>query len=375
MDLHQTTIFQNLKAAVIATDDTGAITYWNPFAQALYGWPTHEVLGRNIMEVTVGASTREEANQHMAALKAGQSWSGEFEILCKNGEYVPAVVTLSPVFNEEGVSIGTFGISQDLRDRKQADEELRRTQAELEKRVEERTAELAQANESLQALSSRLIKVQEEERRRIARELHDSTGQTLAALTMTLNRLQRESSAAHLSAFEECLELVNAITADIRNLSYLLHPPLIDELGLPSAVREYAQGFQNRSGVRVQVEVSHQVGRLGEEREIALFRIIQEALGNIHRHSGSSVAYIAIFCDGQNVVLEVGDQGRGLPVVYDRQTNHGVGIKSMQERLRPFGGNLEIESTNTGTTVRAVLPAPARLEMVLGESNRPCSAF
>ena len=86
MDLHQTTIFQNLKAAVIATDDTGAITYWNPFAQALYGWPTHEVLGRNIMEITVGASTREEANQHMAALKAGQSWTGEFEILCKNGE-------------------------------------------------------------------------------------------------------------------------------------------------------------------------------------------------------------------------------------------------------------------------------------------------
>jgi PAS domain S-box-containing protein len=369
MDLHQTTIFQNLKAAVIATDDTGAITYWNPFAQALYGWPTHEVLGRNIMEVTVGASTREEANQHMAALRAGQSWSGEFEILCKNGEYLPAVVTLSPVFNEEGVSIGTFGISQDLRDRKQADEELRRTQAELEKRVEERTAELAQANKSLLALSSRLIKVQEEERRRIARELHDSTGQALAALTMILNRLQRESSAAHLSAFEDCLELVNAVTADTRNLSYLLHPPLIDELGLRSAVREYAQGFQNRSGVRVHVEVSHQVGRLGEDREIALFRIIQEALGNIHRHSGSSVANIAIFCDGRNVVLEVRDQGRGLPVVYDSQTNHGVGIKSMQERLRPFSGNLEIESTNTGTTIRAVLPAPARLEMALGESN------
>jgi PAS domain S-box-containing protein len=368
MDLHQTTIFQNLKAAVIATDDTGAITYWNPFAQALYGWPTHEVLGRNIMEVTVGTSTREEANQHMAALKAGQSWSGEFEILCKNGEHLPAVVTLSPVFNEEGVSIGTFGISQDLRNRKQADEELRKTRAELEKRVEERTAELAQANKSLQALSSRLIKVQEEERRRIARELHDSTGQALAALTMTLNRLQKESSAVHLSVFEECVELVNTVTADIRNLSYLLHPPLIDELGLPSAVREYAQGFQNRSGVCVQVEVSQQVGRLGEDREIALFRIIQEALGNIHRHSGSSVANIAIFCDGQNVVLEVRDQGRGLPVVDDKQTNPGVGIKSMQERLRPFGGNLEIKSTNTGTTVRAVLPAPARLEMALGES-------
>ena len=167
-------------------------------------------------------------------------------------------------------SLGTFGISQDLRDRKQADEELRRTQ-ELEKRVEERTAELAQANKSLQTLSSRLIKVQEGERRRIARELHDSMGQALAALTMILNRLQREWSAAHLSAFEDCLELVNAVTADIRNLSYLFHPPLIDELGLPSVVREYAQGFQNRSGVRVQVEVSHQVGRLGEDRPSSAF--------------------------------------------------------------------------------------------------------
>jgi signal transduction histidine kinase len=190
----------------------------------------------------------------------------------------------------------------------------------------------------------------------------------LAALTMTLSRLQKESPAASLSVFEECLELLNAVTADIRNLSYLLHPPLLDELGLPSALREYALGFQNRSGVRVQVEVSHRVGRLGEDREIALFRIIQEALGNIHRHSGSPVANIAVFCDGQNVVLEVRDQGRGLPVVDDKRTNHGVGIKSMEERLRPFGGNLEIESTNTGTIVRAILPAPAREETALGES-------
>jgi PAS domain S-box-containing protein len=366
MDLHQTTIFQGLKAAVIAMDNAGTITYWNPFAEALYGWQAQEVLGRNSIEITTTPATYEETNEIMTAVKAGLSWSGEFMVFCKGGEYLPALITLSPIFDENGAPIGVIGISQDISWRKQADEKLRKHQAELEKRVRERTAELAQSNRSLRALSDRLFKAQEDERRRIARELHDSTGQVMAALTMTLNRLQRASSAANLDAFEECKVMVNTVTADIRNLSYLLHPPFIDELGLGPAIREYAQGFQKRSGIRVEVEFSPEVGRLSQDQEIAIFRIIQEALGNIHRHSGSTVANIAMLCRGNCVVLEVRDQGRGL-LVDSKHANRGVGVKSMQERLRPLGGSLQIESSDAGTTVRAILPAEARLDLALAE--------
>ncbi len=368
MDLNQTTIFQNLKAAILATDSAGAIVYWNPFAEALYGWRPQEVLGRDITEIAINSTTYEEANEPLAVVKAGQSWSGEFRVFCKRGEYLPALMTLSPLFDEDGVSIGIVGISQDLSGHKQAYEEIRERQAELEKRVEERTTELTQTNKSLHALSTQLFKVQEDERRRIARELHDSTGQVLAALAMILNRLERESSALNLSGFEECKEMVGTVTTDIRNLSYLLHPPLIDELGLGPAIQEYAQGFQKRSGIRVHVEISSEIGRLSEDHEIALFRIIQEALGNIHRHSGSSVATIALRCRGGDIVLEVRDQGRGLPIG-TRRTNQGVGVKSMQERLRQLGGSVEIESSDKGTMVRAILLAEPRLNLALAQAG------
>ncbi len=366
MDLQQTTIFQNLKAAVLAADNGGTIVYWNPFAEGLYGWRSEEVLGRDITEIAVTVPTYEEANEPMAAVKAGQSWSGESLVFSKRGEYLPALITLAPLFGEYGVPIGIIGISQDLRRRKQADEELRKRQAELEKRVEERTAELAQSNKSLRALSGRLFKAQDDERKRIARELHDATGQVLAALTMTLNRVQRESSSLDVSGIEECRKMVGTVTADIRNLSYLLHPPLIDELGLGPAVREYAQGFQKRSGIRVQVEISPGLGRLSGDQEIAFFRIIQEALGNIHRHSGSAVANIAILSRGAEIVLEIRDNGHGLPASC-MQANQGVGLKSMQERLRPFGGTFEIESSDAGTTVRAILIAETRLDLALAD--------
>jgi signal transduction histidine kinase len=202
-------------------------------------------------------------------------------------------------------------------------------------------------------LTGLLLKAQDEERRRIARELHDSTGQVLAGLSMLIGQMQKESSTANLAKFEQCRDMIGTATTEIRNLSYLLHPPLIEELGLPAAVSEYAAGFAKRSGLDVQVEISPEVGRLSENIEITLFRIIQEALGNVHRHSGSSVAIIRIFCVINDVVLEIQDQGRGL---HFSTTQYGVGIKSMQERLRQFGGILRITSSTSGTIVKAVLP-------------------
>lgn len=238
----------------------------------------------------------------------------------------------------------------------EAQELLSGLQARTERQVEQRTEQLASANESLQRLSAQLIKARDEERRRIARELHDSTGQVLAALSMTLNKMQKDSSVVNLEKFTECVEMIDSATAEIRNLSYLLHPPLMDEVGLASAVEEYAQGFAKRSGLSINVEVSPELGRLDENREIALFRIIQEALGNIHRHSGSLTATVKIFCLERDAVLEIRDHGRGMPSNSGDEMSFGVGIISMQERLREFGGSLRIESNQEGTIVRATLP-------------------
>ena len=217
---------------------------------------------------------------------------------------------------------------------------------------------------SMESITGRLIRAQDDERRRIARELHDSTGQVLAGLSMLLGQMQRESSAANLDKFEECKALIGSAAAEIRNLSYLLHPPLIDEIGLASAVAEYAEGFEKRSGLCVHVEVSKDFGRLDGNRELALFRIIQESLGNIHRHSGSAVATIKIFAREKDVVLEIRDEGRGLPFRSAETGKFGVGMRSMQERLRPLGGNLQIETSTGGTTIRAVLPRAFSLDMV-----------
>jgi signal transduction histidine kinase len=209
---------------------------------------------------------------------------------------------------------------------------------------------------SADTLSGKLIKAQDDERRRIARELHDSTGQLLVALGLTLGQMQRESRTANMDRFEECRELLGAATSEIRKLSYLLHPPLIDELGLASALLDYAQGFAKRSTLKIEVDIAQEVGRLDRTLEIALFRIVQEALGNIHRHSGSSVANIKMFSSGNQIVLEIADKGRGLSFSPRETAKFGVGLKSMQERLRPFGGSLQINSNAGGTELRAVVP-------------------
>jgi signal transduction histidine kinase len=240
-------------------------------------------------------------------------------------------------------------LEREIELRKQSESALREIQDGLEIEIESRTSQLQQ-------LTGNLLSAQDDERRRIARELHDSTGQALAGLSMTITQMHKDASGANQRRFEECRALIATAASEIRNLSYLLHPPLMDELGLPSAIAEYVHGFVKRSGIRIQIEVSQELRRLEGNREIALFRIIQESLGNIHRHSGSATASLRIFCLDQDIVLEIRDQGRGLAAGSADKKNTGVGIRSMQERLRQFGGSLQIESNETGTSVRAVLP-------------------
>jgi signal transduction histidine kinase len=244
-------------------------------------------------------------------------------------------------------------------------EMLRRAQDDLEERVRERTAELGLANQSLRELSARLMQSQDEERRRIARELHDSVGQSLVAMSLNLSTIisEVERLSQIKKAACEGLELAQEMSKEVRTVSYLLHPPLLDEAGLASALRWYVRGFSERSSIQVQLEISEDFGRLPQELETAIFRTAQECLTNIHRHSGSSVAAIRLARSETGVHLNVTDEGNGIPAekINEVKSNGtpGVGIRGMRERMRQLGGTLEIHSDQQGTRVDAWLPAGA----------------
>ena len=241
--------------------------------------------------------------------------------------------------------------------------------------------ELSGANEALKAsedalrnLSGRLLRLQDEERRRISRDLHDVTGQKLALLSMDLSSILKNKDKAKAEDIDrllhESINLSADVNKEIRTLSYLLHPPLLDELGLPSAVEWFAQGFENRTGIRVAVDVPGSFVRLAQDAEVTLFRVVQESLANVHRHSGSATAFVRARSDGGEVRLEIGDFGKGMH--HESKTPSstslaplGVGIQGMKERVRQLAGTLEITSRpGKGTTVTVILPIGSRRKEV-----------
>jgi signal transduction histidine kinase len=242
-----------------------------------------------------------------------------------------------------------------------ARKELSTINENLEARVKVRTAELEQRTAEVQELSSRLLQAQDEERRRISRELHDSTGQLLVALNMNLARLKDEWAQSNPETnriIDDTNSVVNEMSRQLRTMSYLLHPPLLDEAGLTSALKWYVEGFATRSTIDVRLELPDDLGRLPQDLEITIFRLIQESLTNIHRHSGSKTAIIRVAKEEKEVQVEIADEGTGFtsPDGTERKARIGVGILGMKERVRRFGGTLDIASTETGTTVQATLP-------------------
>jgi signal transduction histidine kinase len=225
------------------------------------------------------------------------------------------------------------------------------------------TEELHEANNSLRELTARLLQIQDEERRRIARELHDSIGQMLVAQGLYLSSVTAESrhlSAAAAKALKDSTKLIEEMSTELRTIAYLLHPPLLDEAGLTSAIRFYADGFAERSKIKVMLELPPDLGRLSDEFELAIFRIVQECLTNIHRHSGSPSATIRLARSSEAITLEIMDHGKGMPpekrIKAAAGSLPGVGLRGMRERIVQLGGNVEINSSAYGTVIIARLP-------------------
>src|SRR3984957_5739431 len=241
--------------------------------------------------------------------------------------------------------------------------ELKTAHDELEQRVLARTEELAQKTEEVRELTGRLLKLQDDERRRLARELHDSTGQMLVAMKLALEQMSEESKGQPFAPLvAQTLAINEEMSRELRTMSYLLHPPLLDEVGLPSALRWYTEGYSQRSGITVDLQISSDFGRLPDGMEIAIFRVVQECLTNIHRHSGSATPSIRLTRNPGNVQVEIHDSGNGVSPErrHGNKVVPGVGLMGIQERMRQFGGKVEITSQSTGTQVIATIPLSAR---------------
>jgi signal transduction histidine kinase len=245
--------------------------------------------------------------------------------------------------------------------REKAERALHAANEELEERVSERTADLERSNESARRLSARIMVVEDEERRRIGRALHDSLSQYLAALKMNLSFLRGQVDTETV-LFSECADLVEQCLTETRTVSHLLHPPLLDELGFGSATRLFVEGFSRRSGLTVTLDLPSESGmRLPKNLEIALFRAVQEGLTNIHRYAEATFASIILKRDMSTAQLSIRDNGKGIPPALlkrlrDGTADSGVGIAGMRERLRELHGVLEIQSDQSGTILRITAP-------------------
>ena len=284
---------------------------------------------------------------YLNAFKARTKFEMEYRLRRADGEYRWILDIGTPLFAPPGTFAGYIGSCSDV-------------------------TELKQAQERLQQLSGRLIKLQEQERQRISRELHDTTASSLTALIANLALVGRSAAALDSrarKALSESLDLARQCVREIRTVSYLLHPPLLDELGLASALRWYTEGFAKRSGVSIDLHLPAKLDRLPREAETALFRIVQEGLTNIHLHSGSPTATIRLTREASELVgreqitLTLRDEGRGIPSCVlegpaDNIQGLGVGIAGMRERVRQLGGRMKISTSNKGTTIQATLPLP-----------------
>jgi PAS domain S-box-containing protein len=327
-DLPYSTLVEKMQQGAAMLDVRGYIVYCNLSLAELLGVSRETVIGRLLRDF-IAAEDQPAYERLLRENQIGSS-EGEMRLQLADGNLVSANFSLSLLSRDKSA---TGVLITDLTSQKQLIE-----------------------------FASRLQSMQDEERKRLARELHDSVGQTLAALSMNISVVQAQShklDSAGARAVSDNAHLVEQVSREIRTISHLLHPPLLDIAGLASALRWYVDGFSERSNIKVDLEIPSDFGRLSDELEIAIFRIVQECLTNIHRHSGSTTATIRLHQEGDRLTVQVQDSGKGIPLEKQHDLiesgRGGVGFAGMRERLRPLGGTLEIQSNGSGTMVRATL--------------------
>src|SRR5882724_1798037 len=352
----------------------GILLLMNPPGLTMVGADCSEkVVGKSVYDF-IALEDRDRFRTFNERVCRGERGSLEFSMVGLDGVSHHMESHAAPLRLADG-RVVQLGVTRDITERARVQEQLRKSEEQLrslandlERQVRSRTQELEQRNaevlqqsEQLRELSNRLLQTQDAERRHIARELHDSAGQIIAALGMNIASMNQYATTNPVlsNTLADSEGLIRQLGKEIRTTSYLLHPPLLDESGLSEAIRWYIHGLEERSGLSIDLNIADDFGRLSDEMELAVFRVVQECLTNIHRHSGSKTATIRLSREGGIVALEIEDKGRGIPAdKLDGIRGHrsGVGITGMRERVRHLNGSIEIHSNGTGTKVSAAWP-------------------
>jgi len=336
--------------AIYSVDKDGYVTSWNNGAERIKQYREEEIIGQHFSKFYT-----QEDLAHGVPLKVLQiadeqgHYEGEGWRLRKDGSKFWSSVVITPLRDDQGTLVGFSKITRDITERKA-----------LLDLLQSRTVELENAEKVLRELSQRLLHAQDIERRRLARELHDGTGQVLVALNMNLEMLRQQATTLDpilSQRLDDSILLLGGAIREMRTTSYLLHPPMLDEVGLNAALQWLADGFQERSGIQLEIDMPPEMGRLSRDLETALFRIVQEGLTNIQRHSQSPTATVRIIEHPDEIILTVADEGQGMSdQVGQGNENKGVGIRGMRERVLQLGGTFEITTGGQGTTLKAVFP-------------------
>ena len=345
--------------AVVGIAPDGTVSRWNRDAEKLFGYRRAEIVGQSI-NMLLGPDHEEEVRRLERALGGGLSIKGyQTTRLTKSRKRIAIRMTVSAVRREGGPVEEYLANASAVPAGAPAPADSERQ--DLEGCIVASAAELRADLADRERLARQLLAAQDDERRRLGRELHDSTGQLLVALSMNLARLERrfsDGTPEHAALLGDSRDLLERALREVRTVSYLLHPPMLDEAGLASAMRWYIAGFAQRSGISAALDIADGFPRLAREAETTLFRVLQESVTNVHRHARSDSLAVHLRYARGVATLEVRDRGRGFPVP-GASSVHGVGIPGMRERLHRLGGSLAIASGPHGTRVRATVPCAA----------------
>jgi len=331
-------LFLSCREAVTLVDPGGNILAWNPSAERLYGWKEMEAIGKPFLELVKAELPRPLAQIENILRQEGY-WEYELKETTRQGAQITVASRWAAWRDSAGATLGRLHLETDLTKAKRIEQELR-------------------------IVSGHLLNLRDEERRKLGRDLHDSAGQLLsmAKLNLSLAQEHLDSASPRGNAYlTECCGLIDQALSEVRTISYLLHPPLLEELGLAGVLPWYVSGFSERSRIKVTLDIPKEMGRLPREIELGLFRIMQECLTNVHRHSNSSTASICLSFANKQVRLKVEDQGKGMAATTAESSNQGrssgVGLNGIRERVTNLGGHMQIRSGDWGTSVEVVFPS------------------